>query len=110
MDKDTDTDDNEGNKEEKGDKGKKQGPKRKKTEHLPIHKTEIIEPDVVPEGSTFKGYRDVVVQDLVIQLDFCSDLRSIFPSFEGLSPVEYLETTWAIWRVLLPKSSRSSTR
>ncbi len=43
-------------------------PNEKKTQHLPIHKTEIIEPDVVPEGSEFKGYRDVVVQDLVIQI------------------------------------------
>ena len=62
LDKKTDSDD------ELDDKGKKKGPKRKKTEQLPIHKTEIIEPDVVPEGSTFKGYRDVVVQDLDIQL------------------------------------------
>ena len=68
MDKETDTDDNKGNQDESGDKGKTKGPKRKKTEHLPIHKTQIIEPDVVPEGSTFKGYRDVVVQDLVIQV------------------------------------------
>ena len=65
---DKDTDENKGNQDEKGDKGTKKGPKRKKTEHLPIHKTQIIEPDIVPEGSRFKGYRDVVVQDLVIQV------------------------------------------
>ena len=64
---DKETDDNTDNKDENGDKGRKKGPKRKKTEQLLIHNTEIIEPDVVPEGSTFKGYRDVVVQDLVIQ-------------------------------------------
>ncbi len=65
---DKDTDDNQGNQDGKGGQGKKKGPKRKKTEHLSIHETEIIEPDVIPEGSTFKGYRDVVVQDLVIQI------------------------------------------
>ncbi len=65
MDKETDTD---GNNDHKDDgKEKKKGPKRKKTEQLPIHETEIREPDIVPEGSTFKGYRVVVVQDLVIQ-------------------------------------------
>ncbi len=47
---------------------KKKGPKRKKTEQLPIHRTEIIEPDIVPTGSIFKGYREIVVQDLVIQI------------------------------------------
>jgi hypothetical protein len=67
MDKETDSDDNKDDKDGKGAKGKKKGPKRKKTAQLPIHKTEIREPDVVPEGSTFKGYREVVVQDLVIQ-------------------------------------------
>jgi hypothetical protein len=68
MDKETETDANQDEKEEKKRKGKKKGPKRKKTEHLPLHKTEIREPEVIPAGSTFKGYRDVVVQDLVIQL------------------------------------------
>ena len=67
LDKKTDSDDDPDNKDEQEDKGKKKGPKRKKTEHLPVHKTEMIEPAVIPEGSTFKGYRDVVVQDLVIQ-------------------------------------------
>jgi hypothetical protein len=68
MDEKTETDDDKDNVDENGDQRKKKGPKRKKTEQLPIHKTEIIEPDVVPEGSAFKGYREVVVQDLVIQI------------------------------------------
>ncbi len=68
MDEETDTEDSQTKKDKSDDKKKKKGPKRKKTEHLSIHKTETIEPDVVPEGATFKGYRDVVVQDLIIQL------------------------------------------
>ena len=51
MDKETDSDGNKDNRGENDDKEKKKGPKRKKTEQLAIHETEIIEPDVVPEGS-----------------------------------------------------------
>ena len=68
MDKETDTDDTQDDQTGTDKHKKKKGPKRRKTAQLPIHKTEIREPDIVPEGSTFKGYRDVVVQDLEIQL------------------------------------------
>jgi hypothetical protein len=68
MDKETDPDDTQDDQTGDDEHKKKKGPKRRKTAQLPIHKTEIREPDIVPEGSTFKGYRDVVVQDLVIQL------------------------------------------
>ena len=48
-----------------GDKSKKnKGPKRSKTEHLKIDATFNIHPDNIPEGSTFKGYRDVVIQNI----------------------------------------------
>jgi hypothetical protein len=48
-----------------GDKSKKKkGPKRSKTEHLKIDATFNIHPDTIPEGSTFKGYRDVVIQNI----------------------------------------------
>jgi beta-galactosidase GanA len=83
LDKDTDTDDHKGNQDEKGDKGTKKGPKRKKTEQLPIHKTEIVEPDVVPEGSRFKGYREVVVQDLVIQVHNTCDRLAQYETADG---------------------------
>jgi hypothetical protein len=47
------------------DKSKKnKGPKRSKTEHLKIDATFDIQPDKIPEGSTFKGYRDVVIQNI----------------------------------------------
>ena len=48
-----------------GDKSKKnKGPKRSKTEHLKIDATVNIHPDTIPEGSTFKGYRKVVIQNI----------------------------------------------
>jgi hypothetical protein len=49
--------------------GKRPGSeKRSKTASLVIHEEEVIAPaEPVPEGSRFKGYRDVVVQDLVIR-------------------------------------------
>jgi hypothetical protein len=41
--------------------------KRSKTASLIIHEEQVIAPaEPVPEGSRFKGYRDVVVQDRVI--------------------------------------------
>lgn len=40
--------------------------KTSKTKQLEIHEDKIIQPDSVPEGSTFKGYQDFVVQDLII--------------------------------------------
>ena len=43
---------------------KKKGPKRSKTEHLKIDTTIDIQPDKIPAGSTFKGYREVVTQDI----------------------------------------------
>jgi hypothetical protein len=46
---------------------KKPGPKRKKTPNLRIDTTEKIEPECIPAGSTFKGYREIIVQGLVIK-------------------------------------------
>ena len=46
---------------------KKKGPKRSKTEHLKIDTTIDIQPDKIPAGSTFKGYREVVIQDIVFE-------------------------------------------
>jgi len=42
--------------------------KRAKTAELTIHEDKVIQPEEpIPAGSRFKGYRDFVVQDLLIQ-------------------------------------------
>ena len=64
MDKDTAED---GTGDDSGASKKNKGPKRSKTEHLKINATVDIQPDKIPEGSTFKGYREVVIQDIVFE-------------------------------------------
>ena len=41
--------------------------KRRKTEQLEIHETQYLAAEQVPPGSTFKGYQEYTVQDLVIK-------------------------------------------
>lgn len=51
-----------------GHSGKRPGSEKEpKTEGLEIHETKTIKADDVPEGSEFKGYKDFVIQDLMIQ-------------------------------------------
>ena len=52
-----------------GEKKKRPGSdKRSKTAELSIHEDQVIAPDTaIPAGSRFKGYRDFVVQGLVIR-------------------------------------------
>ena len=47
-------------------KGKTTKP-RKRKKKLTIHKTRVIKPDNLPEGSRLLGYEDYTVQDLLIQ-------------------------------------------
>ena len=55
-------------KKKKASKSKRAGsPKRSKTAQLEIHDTTPIEPECVPPGSTFRYYKDWVVQDLKLQ-------------------------------------------
>lgn len=49
--------------------GKRAGSqKRKKTDSLPIHKTETIKATNVPPGARFKGYHQFTVQDIEIKV------------------------------------------
>ncbi|HDZ85874.1 MAG TPA: transposase [Candidatus Moranbacteria bacterium] len=48
--------------------GKRPGSfKRSKTKELKIHKVIPIPPENIPKGSTFKGYKEFVVQGIIIQ-------------------------------------------
>lgn len=67
MDENTNTNDDE-NKDETQTKKRPGSAKRSKTVELKIHDEQVISPEKpVPPGSRFKGYRDVVVQGLVIK-------------------------------------------
>ena len=67
LDKDTEKS-NKGNAEEEKDKKRPGSTKRSKKAELTIHEDKVIQPEgVIPPGSRCKGYRDFVVQELVIR-------------------------------------------
>src|SRR6266481_1645691 len=67
MDEQTDKDQSEGKAAEE-DPRRPGSDKRSKKAELVIHDEKIIKPKArIPRGSRFKGYRDVIIQDLVIQ-------------------------------------------
>ena len=67
MDEQTDPDQSEGKTAEED--GRRPGSdKRSKNAELVVHDEKIIKPQGrIPKGSRFKGYRDVIIQDLVIR-------------------------------------------
>jgi hypothetical protein len=68
MDQDSAEDGNGDGDGDGSDTSKKdKGPKRNKTEALKIDATVDIQPDKIPNGSTFKGYREVIIQDIVLK-------------------------------------------
>ena len=44
-------------------------PRRKKKVSLKIHQEQIVQPQSIPEGATFKGYKSYDVQDLICKSD-----------------------------------------
>lgn len=67
LEENKDEEEDKNDKNNQGETKKRPGSeKRNKTPHIPIHQEQIIEPDNIPEGSRFKGYSDLVVQDLII--------------------------------------------
>jgi hypothetical protein len=57
----------EGTEDEMSDDDKKKKKlRRKKKNTLEIHDEKIIQPADIPEGARFKGYRDIIVQDILI--------------------------------------------
>ena len=52
-----------------GNKGSRGKPRRRgsKNNKLTIDESKILKPDHLPEGSTFKGYEDYIVQDLILR-------------------------------------------
>jgi len=60
MDKDKDSDD-------KSSLNKKKDQKCNKNEHLKIDETQTIQPNEIPKGSQFKGYRERIIQDIIFK-------------------------------------------
>jgi len=58
-------------------------PTDKKTYKLKIHKEEILQPDKIPDGSEFKGYKEYVVQDLEINLNNTRYKRARYKTPDG---------------------------
>jgi len=69
---------------EKVDKGKRPGSdKRKKTQDLRIDHDEILVPDNLPNGAVLEGYRDFVVQDIVLEAHNTRYRRAVYRLVDG---------------------------
>lgn len=71
-----------------GTSGKKKragSKKRHKKGQLPIHETQVIAPETtIPDGSTFKGYADFIVQDIRFEVHNICYRREIWQTPEAL--------------------------
>ncbi len=65
------------------DKKKKKAPRRKKKQNLPVHNEKVIQPDHIPEGARFKGYKDIIIQDIVIKPHNTRYLLAQYETKEG---------------------------
>ena len=65
------------------DKKKKKGKKKKKTKNLKIHKTQILEVEEVSKGSTFKGYKDFIVQGIKLGVENVKYRREMYLTADG---------------------------
>jgi hypothetical protein len=77
MDEKTEDEDSEGKKK------KKKKLRRKKKQNLEVHDEQIIQPDDIPEGARFKGYKDIIVQDIVIKPHNTRYLLAQYETKEG---------------------------
>jgi hypothetical protein len=67
----------------RGSSGKRGKNKRQKTRTLEIHHEKVLEPEIIPEGYRFKGYRDYVVQELEIKANNTLYRRARYETKEG---------------------------
>ena len=58
-------------------------PRNKKTHKLKIHQERVLEPEDLPEGSKFKGYKVYTVQDIEINLRNTRYLRARYETPDG---------------------------
>ena len=64
--------------------GKRPGSaKRQKTQHLKIDETILLQPDDLPPGAELEGYRDFVVQELVIKSHTICYRRAVYRLADG---------------------------
>lgn len=80
----TDSSGNPQKNKKKSKKGQPPGKARKKKKTLlNIHQEVVLQPEVIPEGAVFKGYREYSVQDIIIQLNNIRYLKARYQLPDG---------------------------